>query len=132
MLMVSSRDYPGKSMVHMLPIIDLNSNNMSCIYSTLSLIIQRLKNQPLWFKGCVRYIFSSLFCMAKWEHLWNKEKCFLFHFEARFVLKVINFYLFRYSSIMASSNTQSWNTNHILLNNLGSKHNLLSLCNITK
>ena len=41
MLMVSSRDYPGKSMVHMLPIIDLNPNNMSCIYSTLSLIIQQ-------------------------------------------------------------------------------------------
>ena len=41
MLMVSSRDYPGKSMVHIPPIIDLDSNNMSCIYSTLSFIIQQ-------------------------------------------------------------------------------------------
>ena len=28
------------------------------------------------FKGCVRYIFTSLFCMPKREDLWNKEKCF--------------------------------------------------------
>ena len=33
-------------------------------------------------KGCVRYIFDSLFCMSKREHLRNKEKCFLFHFES--------------------------------------------------
>ena len=32
-------------------------------------------------KGCVRYIFASFFCMSKREHLWNKEKCFLFHFK---------------------------------------------------
>ena len=32
-------------------------------------------------KGCVRYIFASLFCKCKREHLRNKEKCFLFHFE---------------------------------------------------
>ena len=31
------------------------------------------------FKGCVRYIFASLFGMFKREHL---EKCFLFHFES--------------------------------------------------
>ena len=30
------------------------------------------------FKGCVRYIFASLFCMSKREHLWNKEKVFFF------------------------------------------------------
>ena len=33
-------------------------------------------------KGCVRYIFASLFCMSKREHLWNKEKCFLLHFKS--------------------------------------------------
>ena len=33
-------------------------------------------------KGCVRYIFASLFFMSKREHLRNKEKCFLFHFES--------------------------------------------------
>ena len=34
------------------------------------------------FKGCVRYIFASLFCMSKKELFQNKEKCFLFHFES--------------------------------------------------
>ena len=38
---VSSGDYPGKSMILMLPIIDLDPNDMSCIYSTLSFIIQQ-------------------------------------------------------------------------------------------
>ena len=33
-------------------------------------------------KGCVRYIFASLFCMSKREYSRNKEKCFLFHFES--------------------------------------------------
>ena len=32
-------------------------------------------------KGCVHYIFAGLFCMSKREHLQNKEKCFLFHFD---------------------------------------------------
>ena len=31
------------------------------------------------FKGCVRYIFASLFFTSKRQHLWNKEDCFLFH-----------------------------------------------------
>ena len=34
------------------------------------------------FKGCVHYIFASLFCMSKREHLKNTEKCILFHFES--------------------------------------------------
>ena len=33
-------------------------------------------------KGCVRYIFASLFFKPKREHLWNLEKCFLFHFKS--------------------------------------------------
>ena len=37
-----------------------------------------------WFKGCACHIFASLFFMSKREHLWNKEKCFLFHFESSF------------------------------------------------
>ena len=32
-------------------------------------------------KVCVRYIFASLFGIYRREHFWNKEKCFLFHFE---------------------------------------------------
>ena len=33
-------------------------------------------------KGCVCYIFASLFCMSKRKHLQNKGKCFLFHFKS--------------------------------------------------
>ena len=62
MSMVSSGDNPGKSMVHLLPIIDLDPNDMSCIYSTLSFIIQQSQelelqipivtfDQPLWIKA---------------------------------------------------------------------------------
>ena len=36
------------------------------------------------FKGCVRYIFATLFCMSKREHLWQKQKLFLFHFDSSF------------------------------------------------
>ena len=35
-------------------------------------------------KGCVRYIFASLFFAFKREHFWNKEKCCLSHFESSF------------------------------------------------
>ena len=35
-------------------------------------------------KGCVRYIFASLFFKSKGEHLGNKQKCFLFHFKSSF------------------------------------------------
>ena len=30
----------------------------------------------------IRYIFASLFCMSKGEHLRNKEKCILFPFKS--------------------------------------------------
>ena len=49
-------------------------------------------------KGCVRYIFANLFYMAKREHLWNKEKCFLFHFESSFSSRdneILNFQVFK-------------------------------------
>ena len=35
-------------------------------------------------KGFVCYICARLFYMSKREQLWNKEKCFLFHFESTF------------------------------------------------
>ena len=49
-------------------------------------------------KGCVRYIFTSLFCMSKTEHLWNKEKCLLFHFESSFHFwdnHILTFWIFK-------------------------------------
>ena len=39
------------------------------------------KVQGLSLKGCVRYIFASLFCISKREHFRTKEKC-LFYFES--------------------------------------------------
>ena len=42
------------------------------------------RKASLYFKGCVRYIFASLICMSKREHLWNKEKCFLLPIESCF------------------------------------------------
>ena len=62
MSMVSSGDYPGKSTVHMLPIIDLGPKKVSCIYSNLSFIIQQSQelelqtpistfDQSLWIKA---------------------------------------------------------------------------------
>ena len=33
-------------------------------------------------KGCVGYIFTSLFCMPKGELFCNERKCYLFHFES--------------------------------------------------
>ena len=69
MLMVSSRDCPGKSMVHTLHIIDLNPSIISLFTQLCLLLFNSLKNQPLWFIGCVCYIFASLFRMFKKEHL---------------------------------------------------------------
>ena len=47
MSMVSSGDYQDKSMVHMLPIIDLGSKDMPCIYLTLSFIVQQSQELEL-------------------------------------------------------------------------------------
>ena len=37
------------------------------------LTVMKLKQD---LKGCVRFIFTSLFCMSKREDLWNSEKCY--------------------------------------------------------
>ena len=85
-------------------------------------------------KGCVCYIFASLFCMSKREHLWKKEKSFLFHFKSSFRSWDNQILTFQILNIMTSSN--AWNTKHILRNtwevNTVWSWNLASLCNITK
>ena len=45
-------------------------------------------------KGCLRYIFASLFCKSKKEHLWNLEKCFLFHFKNSFRFRENHIFIF--------------------------------------
>ena len=54
---------------------------------SISFILMNSSGSSLDFKGCVRYIFASLFFMSREhlrEHLWNKEECFLFHLESSF------------------------------------------------
>ena len=77
------------------------------------------------FKSCVLYIFNSLFFVSKRKHLWNKEECFLFHLESSFRSwnnQILTFQIFK---CQTSWNAQAWNTKHIWLNNLGSKHSLV-------
>ena len=64
-------------------------------------------------KGCVRYIFTSLFFISKREHLWNKEKCFLFHFESSFRSwdnQILTFQIFKCHDVIKYP---SINTKHI-------------------
>ena len=65
-------------------------------------------------KGCVHYIFASLFCMSKREHFWNKKKSFYFTSKALFVIEIIR--LMSWHCQMPLHETRN-----ILLNNLGSK-----------
>ena len=49
----------------------------------------------------------------------TRKNDFYFNVKALLVLEIIKFWHFRYSNIMASSNAQSWNTKHTLVNNFG-------------
>ena len=54
-------------------------------------------------KGCVCYIFASLFCLPKREDLWNKEKCFLFHFGSSFRSwdnQILIFQIFKFHDVI--------------------------------
>ena len=66
----------------------------------------------------------SLFCMSKREHKWNKEKCFLFHFESSFHSgdnQILNFQIFKCHDIKCPSTKQkntfyriTWEVNTVL------------------
>ena len=69
----------------------------------IKFIFKDLLTSSIIFKGRVCYIFLSLFCMSKREDLWNKEKCFLFHFESSFHFwdnKILNFQIFKCHNII--------------------------------
>ena len=54
-------------------------------------------------KGCFHYFFASWFCKSKGEHLWNKEKCFLFHFRSSFRSwdnQILTFEIFKYHDVI--------------------------------
>ena len=57
--------------------------------SSLKMVLERYRFLPYLqvnndLKSCVSYIFASLFFTSKIEHLLNKKKGFLFHFESSF------------------------------------------------
>ena len=64
-------------------------------------------------------------CLRKTSTCKTRKKVFYFTSKALLVLKIINFYHFRNSNVMTSSNAKAWNTKHMLLNNLGSKRSLV-------
>ena len=87
-------------------------------------------------KGCVHYIFASLFFMSKREHFVNKKKCFHFTSKVLFVLEIIKF---NFSDIQMSWRHQmskhetrnifyriTWEVNTVCW------WNLTSLCRVTK
>ena len=76
-------------------------------------------------KGCIPYIFASLFCMSKREHLRNKEKCFLFHFKSS--SRSWDNQLFNILDIQVSWRHQmpKHETRNTLLNNMESKRSLV-------
>ena len=47
--------------------------------------------------------------------MWNKEKCFLFHFESSF--RSWDNQILTFHDVMTSSSAQAWNTKRVLLNN---------------
>ena len=88
-----------------------------------------MKNLKLFSEGSLKAV-SATFLVVCFVCLTDstcetRKNVFYFTTKALFVLEVIKFSLFRYSNIMTSSNVQTWNTKHILLNNVGSKHSLL-------
>ena len=65
------------------------------------------KNQHLFrknrIKGCVCYIFASLFFKFKLEHLSNWERCFLFHFRSSFRFQknqILEFYILKFHDVI--------------------------------
>ena len=55
----------------------------------------------------VCHIFAGSFCKSKREHLWNKEKCFLFHFKSSFHSwnnQILTFQIFKCHDIIKCLN----------------------------
>ena len=78
----------------------------------------------LFFKGCVRYIFASLFFKSKREHFWNWK---MFFISLRRLFPFSRKSNFRISGIQLSWRHQmrKHKRRNTLLNNLGNKHSLL-------
>ena len=75
-------EYPGKSSVSLLPVIDLNPTDMTCIFSTLKYVEHQAKeleimtpviafDQPLWIKAfeIIEAKSLNIVCMLGGFHL---------------------------------------------------------------
>ena len=83
---------PSKNLPSLFSSLNLHAVNLLIWKKIISLTLFKIIN------GCVRYIFANLFCMSKREHLWNQEKCFLFHIESSFYSwdnQILNFQIFK-------------------------------------
>ena len=66
------------------------TSSMPMVLLNMVIVCRGVKNHSerfwldLLIKGCVCYIFASLLCMPKREHILNKKKCFLFCFKNSF------------------------------------------------
>ena len=74
----------GKTKTHGATYLSSSSEIVSNLENVISGIKFYNKKNYETLKNCVSYIFASLFCKPKRELLWNKEECFLFHFESYF------------------------------------------------
>ena len=67
------------------------------------LMLFAIKELILWFKGCVWYIFASLFFKSKLQHLPNWERRFLFHFKSSFRSQenqILGFYILKFHEVI--------------------------------
>ena len=90
----------------------------------LNKFISSISKVMEYFKGCVHYIFASLFCMCKRTHFRNKEQYFSFHFESSFCSwdnQVLAFQTFKYPDVIKCL---SMKLEPHLLTNFGSIKNL--------
>ena len=87
-----------------------------------------IKNLKLFSEGSLKvasatFLLVCFVCLKKIT-CETRKNVFLFYYERSF-RSWGKYFVFRYSTVMTSSNVQTWNTKHILLNNLGSKQSLL-------
>ena len=57
--------------------------------------------------------FPVCFCKSKREHLWNKVKCFFFHFKSTFHLwdnQMLTFQIFKSHDFIKCLKHETWNT----------------------
>ena len=76
-------------------------------------LIRKFEKVDFKFKGCVHYIFASLFFKSKLEHLSNWERYFLFHSESSFCSQenqILEFYILKLNDVIKCLKHKTRNT----------------------